>query len=120
MDDEYFEKFGYPLFYDSEEEYMPEKQKPRRYTEVVASLETHIVYISTHLQNIDAHLERQNSNIDKHGNRLTSLETAQETIQGKPIGLSKKQAVSLGGSLIVVGSFVAGVLNYAARMVGWW
>ena len=92
----------------------------RGYTAVLASVETHIVYISNHLQNIDTHLERQNSNIEKHGNRLTALETAQEASQGKPIGLSKKQAVSLGGSLIVVGSFVAGVLNYAARMVGWW
>jgi len=33
----------------------------RRYTDIVASLETHIIYIQTHLRNIDAHLEKLNT-----------------------------------------------------------
>jgi len=95
---------------------MEEKQKPRRYTEVVASLETHIVYINNHLKNIDSHMEKQNSSIDKHGNRLTAL----ETIQGKPVNLSKRQAVGVGSSVFVVGGFLFGVTNAAGKYLGWW
>ena len=49
------------VFYNSVEEYaMPEK---RSYKEVLANLETHVVYINNHLQNIDKHLERQNDKL---------------------------------------------------------
>ncbi len=95
---------------------MEEKRKPRRYTEVVASLETHIVYISNHLKNIDSHMEKQNTSIDKHGNRLTAL----ETIQGKPVNLTKRQAVGMGGSVFIVGGFLFGVTNAAGKYLGWW
>jgi len=95
---------------------MEEKQKPRRYTEVVASLETHIIYIGNHLKNIDSHLEKQNSSIDKHGNRLTAL----ETIQGRSVNLSKRQAVGVGSSVFVVGGFLFGVTNAAGKYLGWW
>ena len=100
---------------------MAEKPKPRRYTEVVqgiaeslcilredvAVVKAENIHANNHLRNIDGHLEKQNTSIDKHGNRLTAL----ETVQGKPIGLSKKQAVGLGSSMIVIGGFIAGVIN---------
>ena len=52
----------------------------RRYTDIVASLETHIIYIQTHLRNIDAHLgrlntqeNRQNVAIAKNSVRISLL-----------------------------------------------
>jgi len=114
MDNEYFEKYGYPLFYDSLEEYDMTEQ--RAYKEVLASVETHIVYINNHLGNIDSHLEKQNTRLDKHGNRLTAI----ETVTIKPVNLSKKQAVSMGGSLIVFGSFAAGAVSFLSQLLGWW
>jgi len=33
----------------------------RSYTEILASVETHIVYVNNHLRNIDSHLEKINT-----------------------------------------------------------
>ena len=88
----------------------------RKYTDVVIALETQMVYTNNHLQNIDAHLQRQNDKLESHGNRLTVLETSAT----KPVNLSKKQAVSLGSSMIVVGGFIAGVVQALGQLFGAW
>ena len=109
---------------------MAEKQKPRRYTEVVQSIESTLGYLredvvilktensytNNHLSNIDGHLEKQNTSIDKHGNRLTALETTAQ----KPVNLSKRQAMSLGSSLILVGGIVVGIINGIGKYYGVW
>ena len=40
--------------------------KRRSYTDVVASLETHIIYINNHLGNIDSHLDKLNNNVNEN------------------------------------------------------
>lgn len=47
----------------------------RSYKEVLASLETHIIYINNHLGNIDKHLEKQNTSIADHGKSIAKNST---------------------------------------------
>ena len=47
----------------------------RKYTEVLASIETHIQYISNHLANIDSHLEKQNTRLGNHDILITRNST---------------------------------------------
>ena len=48
---------------------MPEN---RSYKEVLASVETHIIYIKTHLSNIDQHLNKLNERTDKTENKANA------------------------------------------------
>lgn len=41
-------------------------EEKRTYTQVLASLETHIIYINNHLKNIDSHQEAQNNRIGRN------------------------------------------------------
>ena len=52
----------------------------KSYTEIVATIETHMSYIQNHLRNIDSHLEKlnttnatQNSRLDKQGTWLSAV-----------------------------------------------
>ena len=47
---------------------MSDKER-RSYKEIVASFETHIIYINNHLQNIDTHLERLNMTVNDNKTR---------------------------------------------------
>ena len=62
----------------------------RKYTEVLASIETHITYINTHLRNLDGHLEKINT---------TNLAQEVKILRNKDrIGLIYK----IGGGLITI------------------
>ena len=67
----------------------------RTYKEIVASLETHIIYINNHLQNIDSHLERLNS-----GEGMQNVAIAKNSVR---ISLIYK----IGGSLLAAGGGTA-------------
>jgi len=43
--------------------------------EILASVETHIIYINNHLQSIDSHLERLNNSEDKQNVAITKNKT---------------------------------------------
>jgi len=62
----------------------------RRYIDIVASLETHIIYINTHLQSIDAHLEKLNNQENRQ-----NVAIAKNSVR---IGLMWK----IGGGLLVL------------------
>ena len=62
------------------------------------------------------HLERINGSVRQHDHRLTIL----ETITTRPVNLSKKQAIGIGGSLFAFGTFLAGVSNSIGHLAGWW
>lgn len=68
--------------------------------EVLASLETHIVYINTHLESIDSHLEKLNSNEDKQNIAITKNKTN--------IGWIVKIG---GGALFVIATIAATALG---------
>ncbi len=53
------------------------------------------------------HLELINGSLKDHEKRLKDV----EGIRGKPINLSKKQAVGLGSASFIFGSFVAGIIE---------
>ena len=74
---------------------MPEK---RAYKEVLASVETHIVYIGNHLQNIDSHLDKINNHLNDHSSRITIVETLQKE-RNKP---SKKSIAGWVSGLIAI------------------
>jgi len=66
-------EYGEPVFYDSIEEYkMADK---RSYKEVLASVETSLIYMNNHLGNIDSHLERQNNSLTEHGKSIAKNTT---------------------------------------------
>ena len=51
-----------PPFYNSIEAYREQKMADKRtYKDILASVETHFIYINTHLTNIDQHLEKINT-----------------------------------------------------------
>lgn len=62
----------------------------RTYTQIVASIETQIIYVETHLRNIDSHLEKLNTSQGK---------------QDLQIGRNKNNigwVIKLGGVIIVL------------------
>ncbi len=63
-----------------------------------------------------AHLEKLNSSVKQHERRITIL----ETITTRPVNLSKKQAAGIGGSVFVLGAFLAGVVNALGKIAGVW
>ena len=73
----------------------------RNYKDILASVETHFIYINNHLANIDSHLEKINT---------TNLEQEVKIAKNKDrIGLGYK----LGGGLLTVlgGGTIAGILH---------
>ncbi len=77
MSNEYFEKFGFPQPMDDIREYWEDWKMTdkRSYKDILASVETHFIYINNHLDNIDKHLERQNNSITEHGKLITGNST---------------------------------------------
>ncbi|KKK51936.1 hypothetical protein LCGC14_3109960 [marine sediment metagenome] len=62
------------------------------------------------------HLEKVNNTLEKHEKRIYVLE-----LKGfKPVTMTKKQAVGIGGSVFVGGSFIAGIFQAIGNMIGWW
>jgi len=53
---------------------MSELKDKRRYTEVVAAVETHIQYLREDTKDIKDHLDKLNSTATKHDRRITRLE----------------------------------------------
>ena len=76
----------------------------RRYTDIVASLETHIIYIQTHLRNIDAHLERLNTQENRQ-----NVAIAKNSVR---IGLLWKMG---WGSLLAL---ITGVIAILLKIIG--
>ncbi len=62
------------------------------------------------------HLELINGTQKNHERRLTVIETH----DFKPISMTKKQAVGVGGSAIIIGGFITGVIQALGSMAGWW
>jgi len=89
-------------FYNSKEEYaMADK---RTYKEVLASLETHIIYIGNHLKNIDSHMGKIND---------TNLE------QELKIGRNKDRislGYKIGGGIALIA--LGGVVTVALKVLG--
>lgn len=75
----------------------------RTYKEVVASLETHIIYINNHLSNIDGHLEKLNTRT--HDNEIQ--------IAVNKTGISR--IYKIGGGILGLAALIAaitlGVMN---------
>ena len=73
----------------------------RPYKEILASLETHFIYINNHLQNIDSHMEKINS---------TNLEQEVKIAKNKDrISLGYKIG---GGILSIIGAGgIAGIIH---------
>ena len=69
----------------------------RTIEEIVASVETHIIYINNHLQNIDSHLERLNNNEDKQNNAITKNTTKINLV------------IRIAGGLLAGGGIVAAI-----------
>ena len=112
MDNEYFEKFGYPPFYDSKEEYdMPEPIDFK-------AMDDHDLLVMSVMQGNETvkQLEKMNSTIRHHEKRITIL----ETITTRPVNLSKRQAVGIGGSVFILGAFLAGIVEAIGKALGIW
>lgn len=60
--------------------------------------------------------EKMNNSIKHHERRITIL----ETITTRPVNLSKKQAAGIGGSVFILGAFLAGVINALGKFAGLW
>jgi len=69
----------------------------RKYTEVLASVETHIIYINNHLGNIDQHLEKLNTTNQKQELKINENKGEISKNKGR-IGLLFK----IGGGVITI------------------
>jgi len=61
-------------------------------------------------------LEKLNGSVKHHEKRITIL----ETITTRPVNLTKKQAVGIGGSVFILGTFLAGIVNGIGAVLGMW
>jgi len=107
--DEYFEKFGYPPFYDSEEEYaMPSEIE-------LKAMNDHDLLVMSVMQGNETvkNLERLNGSVRR---RITVL----ETVTTRPINLTKKQAAGIGSTVFIIGGFLTGVVNALGKIWGLW
>ena len=75
------------------------------------AMEDHDLLIMAVMQGNECvrHLEIINSTVGKHERRLIDLET--QPGSNRPINLTKKQAISLGSAMIIIGGFVAGIIE---------
>ena len=100
-----------PACYDRLEDYMPEPIDFKAMNE-------HDLLVMSVMQGNETvkQLEKMNSSIKHHERRITIL----ETITTRPVNLTKKQAVGIGGSVFILGAFWAGVINALGQIVGLW
>ena len=93
-----------PAFYDSLEMYqMTEK---RSYKTILASVETHFIYINNHLSNLDKHLEKINT---------TNLQQEVKIARNKDrINL----ILRIGGGLLSL--ITAGAIAWVTHLQGVW
>jgi len=66
-----------PPFYNDIQEYWEDwkMSDKRSYKDILASVETHFIYINNHLDNIDKHLERQNNSLTEHERSIAKNST---------------------------------------------
>lgn len=62
------------------------------------------------------HLELINGTLKNHEKRIRMAETQQY----KPVAMTKKQAIGIGSSVFIGGSFIAGVFQVIGNTLGWW
>ena len=99
-------------FYNSWEEHdMPEQIDFK-------AMNDHDLLVMSVMQGNDivAQLEKINNSVKQHERRITIL----ETITTRPVNLTKKQAAGIGGSVFIIGAFLAGVVNAIGTALGLW
>jgi len=104
VNNEYFEKYGEPPCYADIEPYWKDwkMNDKRSYRDILASVETHFIYINNHLKNIDSHMGKIND---------TNLKQEVKIIRNKDrIGLLFK---IIGGLLLILaGGIITGAITY--------
>lgn len=77
----------------------------RPYKEILASVETHIIYVNNHLQNIDSHLERINNRLTDHDKAIANNTARISMIIKVGGGLIGLITILLGAGAIILKLF---------------